>query len=426
MAVLVSAGTAQVKAVWGTHPTGENPKVSIAITQLGDSDLPKEGENTVVFGLPQEFIRGTVAGVKNQEPFVQLAVRGPTGKWNVAQGFVRIDSVVAAGEMQWAIPAASIGCGTDIVEVRALVTSSLLPIGSAEEPIVSVRILAYSPSVLISCATFTSARLHVIEIAGRVPTSGSLLHVSELEHVRVRCEDLPQGSHTQIVVEPENNTWRWAMPESTTSCSGGPREITTPVFFGRTLQLKGGRTIELDLGTKFSVYAVATTKTLPVYLEDGISPSDWRQLSGSIRAMSPKVYVTRTVLGDSVRLKINQLGWSNDGRHFVASPVQQVGGSFEAGPRYVGHNRPEFIVLLVRCEDEDTWRVAGTTQMTHSRGQWTIHIARLAPQSRDSGKLAVALAVASTEPFDPSNPVSEEMLARALGVSEEISFLVVR
>src|ERR1700733_7525045 len=101
VAVLVSAGTAQVKAVSNTHPTGENTKGSIAITQLGDSDLPKGGENTVVFGLPQEFIRGTVAGVRNQEPFVQLAVWRPTGKWNVAQGFVRIDSIVAAGEMQW-------------------------------------------------------------------------------------------------------------------------------------------------------------------------------------------------------------------------------------------------------------------------------------------------------------------------------------
>jgi hypothetical protein len=394
-----------------------------AITRIGEYQVGSEHKQGVVFASQEEFISGVVTNTTARDVYLQLALRAPGGTWHVTQAFTHLLSQTSISESAWSIPAARLACeGSDILELRALAATSLLPVGSTDDPLSRTRILSYSDPVLISCANFARARLHLVEIGWHIPVPGSWVPVSDLEPVRIRCQGIPAGARVQVIVEPLNNVWRWAMPESTPGCTGGATEMTSLVFFGRTLRLADGRIIELDLNTKFAVYATASTTPFPEYQKRGIGPEEWVELSRSIRAASPKVYVERTVLGNAVRLRIDQLGWSNDGRHFLASPNEQVSGSFSSGPYYVTQGPPESIALVVRAEDQDTWRVAGQTQMKRSRGQWIVHVAKLSVEPKEASKGFLALAVATRLPLDPQQPVTEQTLSDALGVSEQVSF----
>jgi hypothetical protein len=285
------------------------------------------------------------------------------------------------------------------------------------------EVRAFSTPVSISCAEFNTGRLHLTEVAWRIPLLNTVTSVSELERVRVRCDGLPKGALVQVIVEPLNNPLKWAMPEATTACSGGARDWETLVYFGRTLRTGTAHPIELDLFTKFAVYAVATTRLLPVYEDKhGIEPKEWALVSRYIKVYSPKVYVVRTILATDVRVRITEIGYSNDGKHFLATPSQRVSGSFETGPDYVAPKTPEVITLLVRSEEEDSWRVAGATLLTRVRGAWTITAAQVAPREGDIQKTLLVIALVTPEAFDPTKRVTEEMIAKSqLSISEELS-----
>ncbi len=398
------------------------PGPEIAMTQVGESETSDSiAQGTVIFVSQEEFVEGTVSRLSGWA-FVQLVARTAKHSWHATQGFVRASSLNSG----WRIPAATVGCenSSDIIEIRAILTRTLLPLGP-EDPVSWDRIKASSPTVYISCASFDRGRLEIAEVAWHLPRRRAPIHVSEIEPVLIRCEGLPPGALVQVVVESMNLTTRWVMDDASIACSGGPREIIASVYFGRTRELKNGQIVDLDLNTEFAVYAVATTKRLPVYKGHGIEPAEWNSFSRYIQAASQKVYVDRTVLGNAIRLRIDQLGWSNDQQRFIAAPYELVSGRFEAGKHYVMPQAPETVALLVRSSDEGIWHVAGQTQILRNRGEWVIHIARLAEQASDITKPFIAVAAAFPRPLAAGQAVPDSMLNAALGISDEVSFRIV-
>jgi hypothetical protein len=414
----------QSTTIGGHGQSSDASRPEVSITRMGEFDAADfDRDEAVVFVRKEEFIEGRVTGARRRL-FAQLIARTGNNRWHVTQGFARTNPL----EPVWKIPAANVGCEdtSEIVEIRAVLTRELLSVGTAEDPLAWDGILSSSRPVLISCARFEHGWLQVMEVAWHQPRPRVVIPVSEIEPVRISCEGLPPGAHVQVVVESLKPNLRWVMPDAGTACSGGPREINTQVHFGRTLPAGNGQIIELDLNTKYALSAVASTKLLPVYDEDrGITPEEWSALSRFVQVESPKVYVDRTVLGTGARLRIEQLGWSNDQQRFIASRYGQVSGSFETGKNYVQPSTPETVALLVRSSDEGSWHIAGQTQMIRDRGHWIIHLARLVEPSSDLTRPFIAIAAAFQKPVDARQPISETMLDAAIGISEEVSFRIV-
>jgi hypothetical protein len=121
-------------------------------------------------------------------------------------------------------------------------------------------------------------------------------------------------------------------------------------------------------------------------------------------------------------VRITRIGMSNDGTHWLTSPIERVEGTFAAGPRYIPTSR-EIITLLVRASTEKNWHVAGAEYLTKNRAYWMLPAADLQPTKANNDTEFIAIAVVSFHAFDPSQPVAEsDLRTRRVAISDEVRY----
>jgi hypothetical protein len=194
-------------------------------------------------------------------------------------------------------------------------------------------------------------------------------------------------------------------------------------YFGRPDIVRiANRLTFRDTYTRFWLQAYIVRSPLPVRENDGIGPAEWLALQRLVAVQSEPVEVVRAFGPEQVRVRIRALGETSDGRVWLVPERARVEGLFEPMPAYRPH-RKEYITLLVRASAERAWRVAGWTHLGGNRTAWTISVADLNPTNADRQSERLAVATVSFKPFDPSQPVTIDMLnAVAISISDQKVF----
>jgi len=392
------------------------PPSDFAMTEVGEIPLGPESPSTL-FTKQADFIRG-VLHRRYMPNSVQLIRQRGDGPWVVLPG-VANQHFAGGTEIGWTMPF-HIADPMKPETMIAVLVREPLPAGSVLMPARWRQVLHQSAPVLVSCASFERSRMRLTTVGTRAPIPGVPVPVANFEEVGIALQDVPQGAMAQLIVQPTDNNRRWASNHIEVT---EDLQLVSTAYFGRTVFDRFSKG-ELDLHSRFWLYGILTTYPLPVREHDGIDTSEWLKLTRFIKASSPKVDVVRAILRDELRVRVTRVGASNDGTHWLATPIERVEGTFAAGPHYMPRSR-EIITLLVRSTLEKNWHVAGSEYLTRNRAYWMIPAADLKPAGTNASAGYIAIAVVSFRPFDEARPVTEaDLRTRQVSISDEVRYLL--
>ncbi len=386
------------------------------ITRAGDVPVTADSPATL-FTKQDDFMYGEMHP-RYKSNCVQLVRQRGGGPFVVQPGVANQHPLPSSG-IGWVIPFHLADASQSDTCIAVLVKEPLPP-GLVLTPARWRQIMHQTDPVQLNCASFGQSRLRLTRVGNRVPIPGVPVPVSNFEEVAIALQDVPRGALAQLLVQPTDNSRRWASSHVEVTQD---LQLISTAYFGRTILDRISKS-ELDLHSRFWLSGVITSYPLPVRGDGGIDTLEWLKLTRFVKATSPKVDVVRAILPDELRVRVTRVGASNDGTHWLANPVERVEGTFAAGPHYAQPSR-EIITLLVRSRLERSWHVAGSEYLTRNRAYWMIPTADLQPGGTDAKGEYVAIAVVSYQPFDESRPVTEFDLRRIqVSISDEVRYLL--